>query len=71
MRLREVPPAASAIVEKREMESLNEKRARLTRERAIREALDQIHEMGRYWNTDKKYEEHRAKAVELLVKAMR
>ena len=54
-----------------DQESMNEKRIRMARERAIREALDQIHEMGRYWNSDKAYEEAREKAVALLLKAIR
>ena len=51
-------------------ESMNEKRIRMAKERAIRAALDQIHEMNRYWPSDKKYEDHREAAVAILMKVV-
>lgn len=52
-------------------EPLNEKRVRLAREKAIRDTLDLIHEMGTMWKTDPKYKVRREEAVALLMKAMR
>ena len=53
-------------------ESLNEKRVRLGREKALREAIDEIHDMTAMYKSDKeRYEESREKVVKLIMKCLR